>query len=115
MAHRGPRVVRKARELSWRSPMTAAILLGAFVVTVLCIYVYAYALVTISGFEQSRCKREIKTEIQQEEALRAEVSRLSLLPTVEQRARGMGMVLNAPQMAEVLLDPAAPRQVAQGR
>src|SRR5688572_12320058 len=51
MAHRGPRVVRRAKELTWRSPMMAAVVVGAFLVSLLCCYVYAYARVTSAGFE----------------------------------------------------------------
>ena len=99
---RGQRGVRKARKRGWRSPMTAAVLVGTFLVSLLCCYVYAYARVTAAGIELSSVRRDLQKARQEEDALRAEISRLSLPAALEHRAQGIGMVPAPPQAAKVL-------------
>lgn len=82
--------------------MTLAVLLGTFIVSLLCCYVYAYARVTAAGFEQSRLLRDMQKAKQEEEALKAEVSRLSLPGAVGQRAQSLGMA-PAPSGAALVL------------
>jgi hypothetical protein len=102
MAQRGPRVVRRAQELGWRSPMTAAVLATTLLVSLLCCYVYAYARLTAAGFELSRLTRDLRDAEREEAALHAQVSNLSLAASIEQRARGLGMEPAPPGEARVL-------------
>ena len=101
MAYRGPRVVRRAKDLRERCPMMAAAMIAAFVVTSLCIHVSAYARVTRENIQLSSVKRELKRSRLDEDALRAQVSRLNL--TVEERAKAMGMVPATPESAQVMV------------
>lgn len=112
MGHRGPRVVRKAKRLGWRSPMTAAVLVGTFLVTLLSIYVSAYARVTQAGFQLSSLRRQMLKAEQEEQVLTAEVSRLKLRGTVGQHAEAIGMTLLTPGAAQVL-SVAEPQRAAQ--
>ena len=100
--------LRRAKQLRRRSPMSAAVLMGTLLVSLLCCYVYAYARVTSAGIELSSLRRELQEAKQEEEALRAEVSHLSLPTTVEQRARTIGMAPAPPQATKVILVPQEP-------
>ena len=88
--------------MTWRSPMMAAVVAGAFLVSLLCCYVYAYARVTSAGFEASRLRRALREARQKEEMLHAEVSRLRLATGVAQRARKLGLIAPVPGEAEVI-------------
>lgn len=92
------------------APMGMAVMAAALLVALLCVYVYAYARVTTAGFELSRLSRALRQAEQEEEALRAEISRLSLPSAVERRALAMGMTPAPAEAAQVL--PAAPEDRA---
>ncbi len=106
---RGPQPPRR-RKGGWRSPMTAAVLVGTFLVSMLCIYVYAYARVTTAGFHLSLLRRDLQRAKQEEDVLRAEIGRLSLPNAVARRAKELGMELTTPEMA-VVLPPEARNRV----
>jgi len=92
-------------------PMVMAVAAAALLVALLCVYVYAYARVTAAGFELSRLSRTLRQAEQEEETLRAEISRLSLPSAVEQRAQILGMT-PAPAGAAQLLSAAPDRRAA---
>jgi cell division protein FtsB len=96
MAHRGPKTLRRARQFAWRSRETAAVIAASFLVSLLCLYVAAYARVTAEGFEISELRKEIRASEKEAEALRAEISRLMLPETVRERAVQAGMVVGTP-------------------
>ena len=110
---RKSRLARAVQALTWRSPMTAAVLLGTFLVTLLCGYVAAYARVTATGFELSVLRRDLRRTELEEEALRAELSRLKQPEAVARRAQAMGMVVAPPESARVLPADAPAQAVAQ--
>jgi hypothetical protein len=107
MGHRGSRVVRKVRVLGWRSPETLAVLLASFLVSLAALYISAYARVAMEGFDESRLYRQIRVAKQDEDALHAQISALTLASTVQNRAVLMNMVANRPEMTE-LLSPSDP-------
>lgn len=113
MAQRGSRVVRRARALGWRSPETASVLVATFVVSLLCFYVAAYARVTAEGFELSRLKRQMRASVASEDALRAEISRLTLPGAVARRAATLKLIPGTPQALKVVSPPASAAPVAQ--
>jgi hypothetical protein len=90
--------------------MTLAVLLTTFLVSLLCIYVGAYARVTADGFVLSELRRELRRERQEGDILRAEVTALRLPSAVEKRALALGMIPAAPREAPGLHDtePAPP-------
>lgn len=91
MAHRGPLPIRRVKALHENSRTPGAVLVAAFTVSLLCLYVSAYARVTAEGFELSRLKADVKKAEIQHEMLMAEESRLKLPETVGQRALALGM------------------------
>jgi cell division protein FtsB len=93
------------------APMGMAVMAAALLVALLCVYVYAYARVTTAGFELSRLSRALRQAEQEEEALRAEISRLSLPSAVERRAQVLGMTPAPAEAAQVLT--AAPEDRAR--
>jgi hypothetical protein len=103
-ARRAPRAARRG------APMGMAVMAAALLVALLCVYVYAYARVTTEGFELSRLSRALRQAEQEEETLRAEISRLSLPGAVERRAQLLGMTPAPADAAQVL--PAAPEDRA---
>lgn len=82
--------------------MTAAVLAGTFLVSLLCIYVDAYARVTTAGFQLSVLRRDLRRAKQEEDTLRAQIGQLTLPNAVARRARELGMELTTPEMAVVL-------------
>jgi hypothetical protein len=99
-----------ARRARRAAPMGMAVMAAALLVALLCVYVYAYARVTTEGFELSRLSRALRQAEQEEETLRAEISRLSLPGAVERRAQLLGMTPAPADAAQVL--PAAPEDRA---
>ena len=93
---------RRARKRAWRSPMTASVLVGTFLVSLLCIYVDAYARVTTAGFQLSQLRRELRRAKQEEDFLRAELGNLRMPNAVARRAQELGMEMVTPEMAVVL-------------
>jgi hypothetical protein len=86
----------------WREPMTAAVLIGMVLVSLLCVYVYAYARVMAAGLEASRLQRDLVKAQQEEQDLRAKISVLSLPGTVERRAKSLGLEMAPPEAMQVL-------------
>ena len=95
----GPRRTRKG---SWRSPMTVAVLVGTFLVSLLCVYVDAYARVTTAGFQLSVLRRDLQRAKQEEDVLRAEIGTLRMPNAIARRAQELGMELTTAEMAVVL-------------
>ena len=93
---------RRSRKGSWRSPMTAAVLVGTFLVSLLCIYVDAYARVTTAGFQLSLLRRDLRRAKQEEDALNAELGNLRMPSAVARRAQDLGMVMQTDNL--VMLD-----------
>jgi hypothetical protein len=112
MAHRGPRTLRYAQQFAWKSREGAAVVVASFCVTLLCLYVAAYARVTAEGFEISQLRKDIKASEAESEALRAEISRLTLPDAVKVRAIQAGMVVGTPGNAN-FLTPRPHAQVAK--
>jgi cell division protein FtsB len=108
MAHRGPKTLRRAQQFAWRSREAAAVVAASFFVSLLCLYVAAYARVTAEGFEVSELRREIKASEKEAEALRAEISRMMLPETVRERAVQAGMVVGTPGSINMVKPRPAP-------
>lgn len=104
MGQRGSRPVRFARELSWRNPMLAAVVVASFAVSLLCLYVAAYARVNANRLELARLRQDLKMAQRKEFILRGEISRCSL--SVTPRAESLGLRKDATQSV-TLLDPDA--------
>jgi cell division protein FtsL len=107
MAHTGPRVLRRAKAIQENSRVPGAVLLATFTVTILCLYLCAYASVTAEGFELSRLRSLNKQADLQRDTLQAEISRLSLPQTVAQRAKELGMEPGTPQTLTIVSDKSA--------
>ena len=88
--------------------MTVAVLVGTFLVSLLCIYVDAYARVTTAGFQLSLLRRDLQQAKQEEDALRAEIGLLTLPNAVARRAKELGMEPSTPEM----LPEEAPRKAS---
>jgi len=93
--------------------MTAAVLVGTILVSLLCVYVYAYARVTAAGFAASRLRRDLTLARQEEQDLRARISGLSLPGTVANRAKKLGMQMAASTATQML--PATEASIASMR
>ena len=104
---------RRTRRSPWREPMTAAVLVGTLLVSLLCVYVYAYARVTAAGFEASRLRGALITARQEEQNLCAQISGLSLPGTVANRAKKLGMEMAASTATQML--PATEASIASLR
>ena len=91
MAHTGPPVLRRAKAIHENSRVPGAVLLAAFTVTILLLYLCAYAGVTADGFELSRLRVMNRDADLQRDTLQAEISRLSLPKTVAERAAALQM------------------------
>jgi hypothetical protein len=91
MAHTGPPVLRRAKAIHENTRIPGAVLLATFTVTILCLYLSAYASVTAEGFELSRLRAMNKQADRERDVLQAEISRLSLPQTVAQRAAALQM------------------------
>ncbi len=91
MAHTGPPVLRRAKAIHENSRVPGAVLLAAFTVTILLLYLCAYASVTADGFELSRLRIMNRDADLQRDTLQAEISRLSLPKTVAERAAALQM------------------------
>ncbi|MBC8103016.1 MAG: hypothetical protein H7Z41_10565 [Cytophagales bacterium] len=102
MAHTGPRALRRARAIHENSRVPGAVLAATFTVTILCLYVSAYARVTGEGFERSRLRSQLKQANLQRDTLQAEISRLSLPRTVAQRAAELQMEPGTPETLTIL-------------
>lgn len=100
MGQRGARPVRMARDLSWRNPMLAAVLMASFGVSLLCFYITAYARVNTQRLQLSGMRQELKMAQRREESLKAEISTNGL--SVRQRATAMGMIQAPPESVQVL-------------
>jgi hypothetical protein len=87
-----PRQSRRKPPAAWGKRQTALLVGASFAVTLLCLYVSAYARVTAEGFETSRLTRQLNAAVKEEEGLRASRDRLKLPETVRQRAEGLNMV-----------------------
>ena len=106
MGQRGARPARIAKNLSVRSPMVAAVLCASFAVSLLCLYVTAYARVNAERLELSRLRGELKAAQRQEIVLNGEISRYHLSAPV--RAQAMGLMPAPPEAVQVLTQGDAP-------
>jgi hypothetical protein len=97
MAQRGPRALRHARQLRWRSPETVAVLTASFLVSLLLLYVAAYARVTAEGFEAATLTRKLRAADKEQEALKVRIGELRTPEEVAKRAQVMGMVPRRPE------------------
>ncbi len=104
MGQRGTKVARTAKNLSARSPMLAAVVCASFGVSLLCLYVTAYARVNADRLELSRLRQETKAAQRQTIALTGEISRYRL--SAPGRAQAMGLMQAPPEAVEVLTAPA---------
>ena len=83
-------VARRSNKAVGRQMVAA--LVTSFVVSLLCLYVSAYARVTAEGFELSRLTAKIRSAQVEEQALEAAISKQSASETLIQRAGAMGMI-----------------------
>ncbi|MBC8143244.1 MAG: hypothetical protein H7Y38_17600 [Armatimonadetes bacterium] len=104
MGQRGMKATRAAKNLSARSPMLAAVVCASFGVSLLCLYVTAYARVNADRLELSRLRQETKLAQKREVALNGEISRFHL--SAPGRAQTMGLMPAPPEAVEVLTLPA---------
>lgn len=102
MGHRGPRVVRRAKALSWKSPEAFAALVASFFVSLACFYVAAYARVTAEGFEKAQLAKQLRRARLERESLEADLSKLTGAERVRQRAAVLGLIPNAPATTNLL-------------
>lgn len=82
----------------------ATVVIASFLVTLLCLYVSAYARVTAEGYEASRLERHLRAAAAEEEALRAKIAHLRMPETVRQRAENMGLVGSPPGTVNFLTE-----------
>lgn len=106
MAHRGPRVVRHAREIRERSPMLFALLIASFLVTLLCLYVSAYAGVNADRHALSKMKEQMREVEREQRLLNAKVAMLTQPNIILERARALGLVPAPPEAQHLLLQEA---------
>ena len=106
MAHTGPPVLRRAKAIHENSRVPGAVLLATFTVTILLLYLCAYASVTADGFELSRLRTMNKDADLKRDTLQAEISRLSLPKTVAERAAALQMVPGDSQSVIMVSDGA---------
>jgi cell division protein FtsL len=97
MAQRGPRALRHARQLRWRSPETVAVLAASFSVSLLLLYVAAYARVTAEGFEAAALSRKLRAAEKEQDALKVRIGELRTPEQVAKRAQSIGMVPGTPE------------------
>jgi cell division protein FtsL len=102
MAERGSRPVRRARRLAMKSREAAAVVVAFFGVTLMCLYLAAYARVMAEGFEISEMRKAMRVEEAKSEALRAEISRLNLPESVRERAEKLGLVSGTPSSVNLV-------------
>ena len=108
MAHSGPPVLRRAKAIHENTRVPGAVLLATFTVTILLLYLCAYASVTSEGFELSRYRALNKQASLQRDTLQAEISRLSLPQTVAQRAALLQMEPGTPQTLTIVPAESSP-------
>jgi cell division protein FtsL len=113
MAHTGPPVLRRAKAIHENTRVPGAVLVATFTVTILCLYLSAYATVTAEGFELSRLRAMNKKADLQRDTLQAEISRLSLPQTVAQRAAALQMVPGTPQTLTIVSGESSSAPVAE--
>jgi len=97
MAERGPRVLRKARQLGWRTPEMAAVLAFSFFVSLALLYVTAYARVTLQGYEYAQLSDELKIVEQQADDLQAQIDQAKDRNRVEANARQLHLEMAPPE------------------
>lgn len=88
-----------------RDPMTIAVLVAVFFVSLLSFYVAAYARVTADSFALSELKKEVEAARRVGDNLRAQVSLLSLPGAVHQGALRLGMRQAAPETLQIIATP----------
>jgi hypothetical protein len=81
---------------------SAAVMMAAFTVSLLCLYVSAYARVTAEGFDLGRVKEQLRAASVVHEALQAQVSQLTLPAAVGERASALGMEKVSPDSITLL-------------
>lgn len=94
--------------------MSAAVLLASFAVSLLCLYVSAYARVTAEGNGLVRLKRELNAAEQEGHDLEAQIDALRHPAMVNARAKALGME-PAPTEAQQFLTLPSPPAVSGGR
>lgn len=99
---------RGVRRIGWRSPMSAAVLFASFGVSLLCLYVSAYARVTQEGNDLVRLRRELSAAQQEGRDLEAGIDALRHPATVNARAKALGMVPAPTEAQQFLTLPSAP-------
>jgi cell division protein FtsL len=102
MAHTGPPVLRRAKAIHENTRVPGAVLVATFTVTILCLYLSAYATVTAEGYELSRLRALNKQADLQRDTLQAEISRLSLPQTVAQRAAMLQLEPGTPETLTIV-------------
>jgi cell division protein FtsL len=107
MGQRGPRALRHARQLRWRSPETVAVLAASFSVSLLLLYVAAYARVTSEGFEAATLSRKLRAAEKEQDALKVRIGELKTPEQVARRAQAMGMVPGTPESVNLITASAA--------
>jgi hypothetical protein len=103
MAHRGPRVVRRAKALGWWNPMTLAVLGASFAASLSCLYLTAYVHVFQQGNDLAKMRRELKAERDRTADLEARIDAMRHDRTIAVRAKRLGLV-PAPSAALNILD-----------
>ena len=110
MGQRGSRPTRIAKNLSARSPMFAATLCASFAVSLLCLYVTAYARVNAERLQLARLRQELKLAERREILLKGAISQYHLSATA--RAQAMGMVPAPPEAVQVLTEDGSAPETA---
>lgn len=100
MGQRGSRPARAVKNLSLRSPMLVATLFASFAVSLLCLYVTAYAQVSAEARNLSHLRQDLKSAERREIELKGEISRLTL--SAQSRAQAIGLVPAPPETVQVL-------------
>src|SRR5262249_55738126 len=63
-----------------------------FIVSLLCLYVSAYARVTAEGFELARLTRKVEAAAKKEQALQAAIFESTAPETIARKAQAMGLI-----------------------
>jgi hypothetical protein len=91
MADRGPRVINRARRKGWITRELTAVLLFSFFGSLACLYVTAYARVTLQGLEYAQLSEKLKAAEADTDKLQAQADATRDLHTVELEAQKMHM------------------------
>jgi hypothetical protein len=107
MGYRGSRPVRQVRAIAEQRPQILALFASAFIVTLMCLYVTAYA--RVNGDQRALRKMQVQLRDAQveEEDLRRKIGATTEPASIRLGAKNQGMVPAPAESVEVILVPSA--------